>query len=304
MFYTGNHIPVTLTCSFLPTDVMRSLHVDVSADGRTEYFDVPLYGNESSVTVDLVETCRSLFGIVDYDPSSWLSLPLIKTPAVAVSGNCTDENGFRRKRDGSANPSAIGEVALGRIPDYIPELLTTKLNGTPEYPSVDASLMPERDLVSVDGKCMVCGGHELYEGSKDGLRVYSVPPLQERLYRRFHIINTFGLSDVVFARTLESAGFELNRKAYSRVRRLGESHIGDRYVSTKPARRVYQMSSGACSDEWAEWWLYEFCNAEHIWMEENGEWLPVAVETKASSTYNRYDGNPCHIDFTVTVLTT
>lgn len=296
MLYTGNPIPLTFSGEFATDATMRSLHVEASASGRTEFFDVPLFGGENSFQADVSGTCLSLFGAQQYIASEILSKPRIITPTFKVTSFFTDKNGNRQECAGNVG-GTVGEVALGRKPDYIPTTLvkSDRFN----------SLMPEFDIIVVGGQFMYAGGHQLSVSPEGVSRAYTIPELQAREYKRFHIINTFGVSDIVFAKNIETAGFEFNRKSYSRVLSVSDNRtIGDRFISTKPVRRTYQMSSGACHAKWAEWWLFEFCNAEHVWMDEDGTWQPVEITIKNSTSYSGSEGKPCHVDFTVTLLTT
>lgn len=123
-------------------------------------------------------------------------------------------------------------------------------------------------------------------------------------YCDFIFVNRRGAVETCSALMLEAMDIGVETKAYTRVER--PSFKPSRSLMTLAEggpRRAWQMSSGAQTREWAEWWITEFLPARRHWMLYDGSYVPVIVEPakKRTTVYDRAKQQMPGVAFTVTL---
>lgn len=129
-------------------------------------------------------------------------------------------------------------------------------------------------------------------------------------YVDFLFINRRGAIETCSGQTLEAMGINVKVTQYSRTGRPSFNPVRSLMAIGQDGRRLWQMSSGYVTREWAEWWAMEFIGGKRKqwWMrypigDPNGTYVPVIVEPAKQniSIYDRAKQNMPHVDFTVTL---
>ena len=170
---------------------------------------------------------------------------------------------------------------------------------SPIYISSSISNGPTVKVLSLSGKSGVV--------SVGGREIYVDPNAKNRF--EFQFVNGLGVIESISAESLES------------VETSGTSELGaitapvsfkgvNRMSANKSGRRPkYKMSTGAITQEWAEWWHNEFFDqsdnfrrtlAQSCWIKLDGHWWPcVAILEDDTTIYDRTKNGMVRIDFTV-----
>lgn len=130
-------------------------------------------------------------------------------------------------------------------------------------------------------------------------RTYYAEEEHNPLRHRFFFINSNGRlesASLVMRETLNAKTSTTVHKMYKEASLAYTPHVS----SDKKSHITYQMSSGYCTREWAEWWAGEFAFAKHYWMEaEDGSIIPVSISMETATAYNKSNEELPHIDFEV-----
>lgn len=205
--------------------------------------------------------------------------------------------------------SATLTATLTRKPTSSPELVfpgdtilyahrPVDAQGVPTVPTTSAHRVPE---ASVDGASLSLDGHPYYITRR---RHHSV---------MFQFLNSRGCIETIraFAHHSEKANFSQTDHTISRFERFSQFSRNLLKKQLRPSE--FALTSGAVDYEWARWWLYEFCQAEHVWMlvDEHNPlvphssfptplWLPVNIKPADSATLIDYTKTDMlSVDFTV-----
>ena len=126
---------------------------------------------------------------------------------------------------------------------------------------------------------------------------------------QFQFVNGLGIVESISAESLESV--ETSGTSELGVVTAPASFVGvNRLSIQKSGRRPkYKMSTGAITQEWAEWWHNEFFDqsdrfrrtlAHSYWIKLDGHWWPCAAILEDDITiYDRTQNGMVRIDFTV-----
>ena len=126
---------------------------------------------------------------------------------------------------------------------------------------------------------------------------------------QFQFVNGLGVVESISAKSLEA----LETSGTSEITAITApaSFKGvNRMSANKSGRRPkYKMSTGAITQEWAEWWHNEFFDqsdkfrrtlAQSCWIKLDGHWWPCAAILEDDTTiYDRTQNGMVRIDFTV-----
>jgi len=127
-------------------------------------------------------------------------------------------------------------------------------------------------------------------------------------YADFLFVNRRGAVETCSGQMLESMSIEVSTEQYSLNERPSFMPTRSLTAISSGGRRLWSMSSGYQTREWAEWWIMEFLMAKQRWMrypigDATGRFVPVIVEPakKQTVTYDRTKQQMVHVDFTVTL---
>ena len=122
-------------------------------------------------------------------------------------------------------------------------------------------------------------------------------------YVDFLFLNRRGAVESCAARMLEAMDINVKATQYARVERPSFKPSRSLMAVASGGRRIWAMSSGHQTREWAEWWTLEFLMARRHWMRYKGRFVPVTVTpTKAQvNIYDRTKQQMPHVDFTVSL---
>lgn len=131
-----------------------------------------------------------------------------------------------------------------------------------------------------------------------------IDDVQQHMYREFFFINSLGAPETVCARTLETRSVVNETNTFERDPGDFMLDRRGRYITVQqhPSQVQMQMSSGACTAEWAEWWATEFLTARRWWMRmPDKTWQPVRITPKSNeqTIYDMAKSEAPHVDFTV-----
>lgn len=132
----------------------------------------------------------------------------------------------------------------------------------------------------------------------NGQKVYVTD--SQRGSRQFQLVNSRGVVESIRAWYRDEQTVAGSNEQHT-ISRFELFNVFARRVTRKfAARTELSLSSGFVSYEWAQWWAYEFCQSEHVWMlSDDGIWIPCSVTLNDSySVIDRNGNNMCHVDFT------
>lgn len=132
---------------------------------------------------------------------------------------------------------------------------------------------------------------------------------ETRNYREFIFINSLGCPETIYARCMDKKSEEINSKSYRRVTtpsRRPQTGINSITILSDATYETYEMSSGAVSEEWQQWWVGEFLSARHWWMHVDDIWVPVTISPakKTQTLFDHTKSTTLSVDFTVTMTMT
>lgn len=126
---------------------------------------------------------------------------------------------------------------------------------------------------------------------------------------QFQFVNGLGVVESISAESLET----LETSGTSEITAItapASFKGANRMSANKSGRRPkYKLSTGAITQEWAEWWHNEFFDqsdkfrrtlAQSCWIKLDGHWWPCAAILEDDTTiYDRTQNGMVRIDFTV-----
>lgn len=141
-------------------------------------------------------------------------------------------------------------------------------------------------------------------GTDDSTYVHAPIVLRDSIpYTDFLFVNRRGALETCSALMLESLNIDIDVQQYSRVERPTFRPSRSLMAIPSGGRRSWQMSCGAQTREWAEWWTMEFLRSRQWWMFYSGRYIPVSVKPSKNSVtiYDRSKQQMPSVDFTVTM---
>ncbi len=147
----------------------------------------------------------------------------------------------------------------------------------------------------------------------DDVKGLYLDTVQTQQYVQFLFINSLGVPETVCARMLRRRAMPLEYDSFVREQRV--NRVPDSYGAFYGALKAQQhatldMSSGAVTAEWAEWWATEFLTAKRWWVrmgdrglfldDTNMCWRPCVVTSKNEAViYDQSKAEASHVDFSV-----
>lgn len=126
---------------------------------------------------------------------------------------------------------------------------------------------------------------------------------------QFQFVNGSGIVESISAESLEALETSGTSEITAITAPASFKNVNRMSANKSGRRPKYKMSTGAITQEWAEWWHNEFFDASDkfrktltasCWMKINSTWFPcVPVLEDDFTLYNRTDNGMVKIDFTV-----
>ena len=182
----------------------------------------------------------------------------------------------------SQNEKVVYPMALGS-----PISITTKLESGPRV--YVKSLTGESGSVEV-------GDRIIYVDAKAKNRI------------EFQFVNGLGVVESISAESSESVESSGTTEFVTKTAPGSFKGVSRLAVQKSGRKTKYKLSTGAITQEWAEWWLNEFFGsdnfrrtlAESCWMKIGGSWIPCAPVIEDDTTvFDRTNNGMVKIDFTV-----
>lgn len=204
-----------------------------------------------------------------------------------LSGGTKSVTSFSRKplkgEVCSQNENVIYPMALGS-----PISIITKLSSGPRV--YIKTLTDESGSVNV-------GERQVYVDTNAANRV------------QFQFVNGLGVVESISAESLEALETSGTSEITAITAPASFKNVNRMSANKSGRRPKYKLSTGAITQEWAEWWHNEFFDASDkfrktlaasCWMKINGTWFPcVPVLEDDFTLYDRNENGMVKIDFTV-----
>lgn len=131
---------------------------------------------------------------------------------------------------------------------------------------------------------------------------------------QFMFLNSLGVVEDITARSKDSLAYNVESEEKALVNAPALVPKRNLTAIKTGGRAEWEMSSGWCNREWADWWVTEFLMAKKYWMKlgtqhiysggawmEKEQWIPVTIEPADDTTiiYDKTEPRLCRVDFTV-----
>lgn len=189
-------------------------------------------------------------------------------------------------------------TALSRKPQSLPQLMVVGdiYAYTPAY-SDPQSLLDSVTLVAPQSREV--------EITKEGLQtigeqsIYAMPKDEGKDRMVFRFINSFGVLECVSIPRTYSKKLSIQSSSYTVTKLETFNSFSRSAVSKKNDRESWLFMTDPLDENWLQWYLHEFLMSNHVWLNVNGNWIPVTIIPEDEITFlDKTNTNMYSVSFT------